>query len=77
MKDKKVFLLDKEQFNKEQVSNMTEEDLEKIVADENYPDNDSIIKIDGNGFNNIETAIEASMGEFFPTDGYHIVSFGF
>ena len=73
--DKKVFLLDKERYTEEQVKNLTEKELEEWVAEEDYDENYSIIKIDANAYNSAEEAIE---GEYilFPEE-YHVISFGF
>lgn len=74
--DKKVFLLDKEHYTKENVAKLTEKDLEEYVAEEDYTENYTIIKIDANHYNSAEQAIE----EEFPIlnlEDYFIVSFGF
>ena len=73
--DKKVFLLDKEYYTKEQVNTLTEKDLEKWVAEETYADNFTIIKIDANDYS---TPDEAITGEgIYAKDEYYIISFGF
>jgi hypothetical protein len=73
--DKKVFLLDKECYKKEQVENLTERDLEKWVAEESYTEDFTIIKIDAN---NYSTPNDAISGEgICAKDEYHIISFGF
>ena len=76
MADKKVFLLDRQHYRKELVENLTEKDLEEWVAEEDYNENYTIIKIDGNGYDTPQDAIE---GELFSydMDDYYIFSFGF
>ena len=74
--DKKIFLLDKEQYTKEQVDGLTEKDLEEWVAEEDYDDNYSIIKIDANGYTSIDEAIDGEMSMLYKED-YYIRSFGF
>ena len=75
--DKKVFLLDKEHYTKEQVENLTEKDLEEWVAEEDYDNNDTIIKIDANGYSTPEAAIDGEGGGFYDSEDYYIFSFGF
>ena len=74
--DKKIFLLDKEQYTKEQIDNLTEKDLEEWVAEEDYDDNDSIIKIDANRYASVDEAIDEEMS-ILTKDEYYIRSFGF
>ena len=54
--DKKVFLLDKEHYTEEMVANLTEKDLEKWVAEEDYNDDYTIVKIDANGYDSAKEA---------------------
>jgi hypothetical protein len=75
-RDKKVFLLDKQHYRKEQVENLTEKDLEEWVAEEDYDDNYTIVKIDANSYASAEEAIEAEM-PFEDLDDYYVFSFGF
>lgn len=78
--DKKVFLLDKNSYSEEMISNLTEKDLEEWVAEEDYDDNYTIIKIDANGYDSAEAAI---VGELNPIEGlfdindYYMFTFGF
>ena len=74
--DKKIFLLDKECYTAEMVDNLTEKDLEKWVAEEDYNDDYTIVKIEANGY---DTAEEAIMNEmpFADMDDYYMVAFGF
>ena len=74
--DKKIFLLDKEQYTKEQVDGLTEKDLEEWVAEEDYDGNYSIIKIDANGYASVDEAIDEEMS-ILTKDEYYIRSFGF
>lgn len=73
--DKKIFLLDRQHYRSELVENLTEKDLEEWVAEEDYDDNYTIIKIDANGYNSVEEALEEE-GVLFPED-YYIFSFNF
>ena len=75
--DKKVFLLDKQHYRKELVENLTEKDLEEWVAEEDYEDNYTIIKIDANDYSTPEAAIEGEVGGFCDVDDYYVFSFGF
>ena len=75
--DKKVFLLDRQHYRKEQVENLTEKDLEEWVAEEDYDDNYTIVKIDANDYSTPEAAIEGEMGGFCDSEDYYIFSFGF
>ena len=74
--DKKVFLLDKECYKAEMVANLTEKDLEKWVAEEEYNDNYTIVKIDANGYDSAEEAFVNEM-PFADIDDYYMVAFGF
>ena len=74
--DKKVFLLDKERYNEETAKSLSEKDLEKWVADEDYNENYTIIKIDANGYDDVESAIVNEL-PFNDIDDYYIRSFGF
>lgn len=74
--DKKVFLLDKERYSEETAKSFSEKDLEEWVADEDYNENYTIIKIDANGYDDVESAIVNEL-PFNDIDDYHIRSFGF
>jgi len=75
--DKKVFLLDRQHYRKEQVENLTEKDLEEWVAEEDYEDNYTIVKIDANDYSTPEAAIEGEMDGFYDPEDYYVFSFGF
>lgn len=75
--DKKVFLLDRQHYRKEQVENLTEKDLEEWVAEEDYEENYTIVKIDANDYSTPEAAIEGEGGGFYDIDDYYVISFGF
>lgn len=74
--DKKVFLLDKERYTEEMVANLTEKDLEKWVAEEDYNDDYTIVKIDANGYDSAEEAFVNEM-PFADIDDYYVCAFGF
>ena len=77
-RDKKIFLLDKERYTKEQIDNLTEKDLEEWVAEEDYNENYSIIKIDANSYGNVNEAIDSELAFLScGIDDYYIFSFGF
>jgi len=73
--DKKIFLLDKDHYTKDQVQNLTENDLEKWVSEEDYNDNCTILKIDANGYDTPEEALKCE-GILYPED-YYQFNFGF
>ena len=74
--DKKVFLLDKEHYTSQQVESLTEKDLEEWVADEDYAQNYTIIKIDANSYSTADEAIKEET-PCVNADDYYIRSFGF
>ena len=74
--DKKVFLLDKEHYTSQQVESLTEKDLEEWVADEDYGQNYTIIKIDANSYSTADEAIKEEM-PCVNADDYYVRSFGF
>lgn len=66
--DKKIFLLDKSVYKTR--PSVTEKDLEKWIAEEDYEDNYSIIKIDENNMcqtitETINSAIVCGVDEYF------------
>lgn len=74
--DKKVFLLDESYYPQTMVDNLTEKDLEKWVAEEDYNDDYTIVKIEANGYDSAEEAIINEM-PFADMDDYYMVAFGF
>lgn len=74
--DKKIFLLDKASYNESMVRNLTEKDLEEWVAEEDYNEDYTILKIDANAY---ETAEEAIKNEFpcCNLNEYYVFTFGF
>ena len=74
--DKKVFLLDKSYFSKTMVSNFTEKELEKWVAEEEYIGDNTIVKIDANGYDSAEDAFINEM-PFADIEDYYVITFGF
>ena len=74
--NKKVFLLDKSAYRKELVNNLSEKDLEEWVAEEDYDDNYTIVKIDANGYDSAEEAFINEM-PFANIDDYYMFAFGF
>lgn len=75
--DKKVFLLDKDHYTSEMVENLTEKDLEEWVAEEGYEENYTILKIDANGYETPQEAINGEGLDYIDTNDYFIFSFGF
>lgn len=72
--DKKIFLIDKSYYRREMVNNLTEDELEDWVMEDTYEDNDTIIKIDANGYDSVELALN----EFgFDENDYYVFTFGF
>lgn len=76
MENTKVFLLDKERYTEEMVANLTEKDLEKWVAEEDYNDDYTIVKIDANGYDSAKEAFVNEM-PFADIDDYYMFAFGF
>ena len=74
--DKKVFLLDKECYTEKMVANLTEKELEEWVAEEDYNDDYTIVKIDANGYDSVEEAFINEM-PFADIDDYYMFAFGF
>jgi len=74
--DKKIFLFDKEFYNEEFIKTLTEKDCEKWVAENDYDGDNSILKIDANGYSTIRIALYAEVGCLDLND-YYIRAFGF
>jgi hypothetical protein len=74
--DKKIYLLDKSYYSETMVSNLTEKDLEEWVAEEDYNNDYTIVKIDANGYDSAEEAFANEM-PFADIDDYYMVAFGF
>lgn len=74
--DKKIFLFDKEVYNECTIKTLTEKDCEEWVAENDYEADNSILKIDANGYDTIGIALEAEVG-FLDFDDFYIRAFGF
>lgn len=74
--DKKVFLLDKERYSENTTKSFSEKELEKWVSRSTYDYDLSIIKIDANGYDDVESAIANEL-PFNDIGDYYIRSFGF
>lgn len=74
--DKKIFLIDRNYYRREMVENLTEDELEDWVAEDSYDDNETIIKIDANAYDNVNDAIDNEL-VFSDIDDYYVFSFGF
>ena len=74
--DKKLFLLDKSYYSETMVGNLTEKDLEEWVAEEDYNSDNTIVKIDANGYDSAEEAFINEM-PFADIEDYYVVTFGF
>lgn len=74
--DKKIFLVLKSNYRKDLVENLSESDLENWVAENDYESDDSIIKIDANGYDTPEEALEKEIS-FADVEEYYVFSFGF
>jgi hypothetical protein len=72
--DKKVFLIDKEVYNENEVMRFTEDTLEDLVSNDNDYSDSPIIKLDANLYATPEDAIDC---EGFDPDSYYVLSFGF
>lgn len=75
--DKKVFLIDKESYGEELVSKLTEKDLEEWVAESDYEDDSSVLKVDANGYDTVEEAVREELGEWIDLEDYYVFTFGF
>ena len=79
MEDKVIFLLDKERYTDQDVQGLTRKDLEKWIAEEDYNDDYTIMKIDASAYNSVSEAIEEEIGFIAPCDVheiYHVFAFG-
>ena len=79
MEDKAIFLLDKEKYTEQVIQDLTRKDLEKWVAEEDYDDDYTIIKIDASAYDSVSEAIEEEMGFISPCDVheiYYVFAFG-
>ena len=74
--DKKIFLLDKSYYPQTMVDNLTEKDLEKWVAEEDYDDDYTIVKIEANGYDSIDDALNGEI-MWCDLDDYYVFAFGF
>ena len=77
--DKVIYLIDKERYTKQDVQDLTQKDLEKWVAEEDYNGDYTIMKIDANGYNSISDAIKEELGFIDPCDvheNYFVFAFG-
>ena len=73
--DKKVFLLNKDYYSEKTAKKLTENQLEHIVSKDSYLENSSIIKIDANGYDTPQEAIDEE--DIYSVENYYIRSFGF
>ena len=74
--DKKIFLFDKEVFSEATIQNLTEKDCEKWAAENDYVDNDIILKVDANVYDSVADALEGEVA-FLDRNDYYIKEFGF
>lgn len=74
--DKKIFLFDKEVYNEGTIKTLTEKECEEWVAENDYEGDNSILKIDANGYESIQDALDAEVG-FLDQNDYYIKEFGF
>lgn len=80
--DKVIYLLNRGDYRKELVENLSQKDLEEWVTEEDYTENYTILKIDANHYSSVDEALSAEMGyvgncvdDFL--DDYYVLSFGF
>ena len=74
--DKKIFLFDKVYNEEESVKTLTEKECEELVADNDYEDDDPILKIDANAYESVADALDAEVG-FLDQNDFYIRVFGF
>jgi hypothetical protein len=75
-RDKKIFLLDRQHYRREMIEGLTEKDLEEWVAEEDYDDNYTIMKIDCNDYETVDEALDNEL-MFSDIDDYYVFAFGF
>lgn len=75
--DKKIFLLDKDVYSQQiNVLNLTERVLEEWVMENDYNDDNSIIKIDANDYDSVEDALRNEF-PFMDANDYFVFPFNF
>lgn len=74
--DKKIFLFDKNMYDVETINALTEFECELWVSEADYDGDNSILKIDANGYDNFVTALDAEV-VFLDQNDYYIKVFGF
>ena len=74
--DKKIFLFDKEVYAASVVKQLTEKDCEEWVAENDYEGDNFILKIDANGYDSIQDALDTEVG-FLDQNDYYMKVFGF
>ena len=75
--DKKLFLIDKGMYSRELVENLTERELEQWASEAEYENDNSIIKIDGNGFDTIRETFDSVFGWETDIEDYYVFAFGY
>lgn len=76
--DKAIYLLDKTNYRYDIIKNLTHKDLEEWVAENDYEGDNSILKIDANGYNSVDEALSEEMPWVDNVENYYwVFSFGF
>ena len=76
--DKAIYLLDKMNYRYDIIKNLTHKDLEEWVAENDYEGDNSILKIDANGYNSVDEALSEEMPWVGNVENYYwVFSFGF
>lgn len=74
--DKVIFLIEKSQYRREVVENLTRKELEDWVSEENYDDDSTIVKIDANDYDSVDDALNSEV-MWCDLDDCYVFSFGF
>lgn len=74
--DKAIYLFDKVRYTENDIANLSWKDCEEWMADEDYFGDDTIMKIDANGYDTLEEALaQECCTEMI--EGNRIKAFGF
>lgn len=74
--DKVIFLIEKSQYRREKVENLTRKELEDWVSEEGYDDDSAIVKIDANDYDSVDDALNGEV-MWCDLDDYYVFVFGF
>lgn len=75
-RDKSIFLFDKLKYNKSFIDSLTQKDCEEWIAEEDYLDDYTMLKIDAYMYDSVEEALEDN-GFLEMVDSFYMKCFGF